>query len=126
MKIKLVIRHAITDRPLVISWLVLLLATIVVATIFAIQIRVSELNIPVRYTAFGVGITHIYNDTWYYLLNFIIFLIGGFIIHTFIALKLFSQKGTVLARLFMHTSVILIIIEYFLISAVLGIASLSQ
>lgn len=126
MRIKLVFKHALGDRPLVISWLVLLLATIIVSIIFALQIRPSELNIPVRYTAFGVGITHIYNDNWYYLLNFIIFVLGSLILHSFIALKLFSQKGVALARLFIHTSIVLLVVEYFLISSVLGIATLSQ
>ena len=126
MKVQLVLKHAISDRALVISWFVLLLATLIIAIVFATQIRASELNIPVRYTAFGVGITHIYNDTWYYLINFIIFIAGSFILHTFISLKLFLQKGTAFARLFIHLSIVLLVIEYFLISSVLGIASLSQ
>lgn len=126
MKIQLVFKHAMGDRPLVISWLALLMASIVISVIFALQIHTSELNIPTRYTAFGVGITHIYNDNWYYLLNFIIFIIASLIIHTFIALKLFSQRGTVLARLFIQASIVLVVIEYFLISSVLGIALLSQ
>lgn len=126
MKVQLVLKHAISDRPFVISWLILLVTTLVIAIIFATQIRPSELNIPVRYTTFGVGITHIYNDTWYYLLNFIIFIVGSFVLHTFIALKLFLQKGTVFARLFIHLSIVLLVVEYFLISSVLGIASLSQ
>lgn len=126
MKIQLVVKHALRDRPLVISWLVLLLASLIISIIFAIQIRPSELNIPTRYTAFGTGITHIYNETWYYLLNFVIFIIGSFFLHSFIALKLYSQRGTVLARLFLHTSIGLLIVGYFLISSVLGIASLSQ
>lgn len=126
MKVQLVLKHAISNRPLVISWFVLLLATLIIAVVFAMQIRASELNIPVRYTAFGVGITHIYNDTWYYLINFIIFIAGSFVLHTFISLKLFLQKGAVFARLFIHLSILLLAIEYFLISSVLGIASLSQ
>jgi hypothetical protein len=126
MKVKLVLKHAISDRPLVISWFVLLMATLIIAVVFATQIRASELNIPIRYTAFGVGITHIYNDTWYYLLNFIFFIVGSLVVHTFIALKLFLQKGTVFARLFIHLSIILLLVEYFLISSVLGIASFSQ
>ncbi len=122
MNVQLVFRHALQDRPLVISWLVLLISSLIVAVIFATQIQASELNIPIRYTAFGVGITHIYNDSWYYLLNFIIFIIGSLIVHTLIGLKLFSQKGSVLARLFIYISIILLCIEYFLISSVLGIA----
>ena len=126
MKVQLVFKHAIRERSLVISWLALLVASIVISIIFAIQIHASELNIPIRYTAFGVGITHIYNDTWLYLLNFIIFIIGSLILHTLITLKLFSQRGVILARLFLHTCLVLLVIEYFLISAVLGLASLSQ
>lgn len=126
MKLQLVVKHALTDRPLIISWLVLLLATLIISIIFAIQIRPSELNIPNRYTAFGIDITHIYNDTWYYLLNFIIFIIGSLVLHTFIALKLFSGHGATLARFFLHTSIGLLVIEYFLISSVLGLASISQ
>lgn len=122
MKLQLVFKHALQDRPLVISWLILLLTSIIFAIIFATQIQASELNIPIRYTAFGVGITHIYNDAWYYLLNFIIFIIGSLIVHTLIGLKLFSQKGAVFARLFVYASIILLVVEYFLISSVLGIA----
>jgi hypothetical protein len=122
MKLHLVLKHAASDRALVFSWIVFFLVLAVVTVVFATQIHASELNIPIRYTAFGVGITHIYNDAWYYLLNFIIFIVGSFVIHSLIALKLFSQKGAMLARLFIQISIILLLIEYFLISSVLGIA----
>ncbi len=124
MKIKLVLTHVLKDRFLVLSWLVLALLTIVISLLFALRIHPSELTIPVRYTAFGF--TFVYNDAWYYLLIFVLF---GFIVlalHTAIAMKLFSQKGAQFARLFMLLTIVLVIISYFLISSVLGLAALPQ
>jgi hypothetical protein len=124
MKVTITFKHALNDRPLVIAWLVLFLTSLIMAGIFATQIHPSELNISNRYTAFGV--THVYNDSWYYLLGFILFIIVSVGVHTLITLKLLSQRGATLARLFMYISLIMVVIEYFLINAVLGIASISQ
>lgn len=124
MKLQLIAKHALKDRAFVIPLLGLLLASLVIVIVFATQIKPSQLNLPIRYTTFGV--THVYNDSWYYLLGFILFIVASFIIHSLIALKLFSQKGPVIARLFLTLSIMLVVIEYFFIISVLGIALLSQ
>ncbi len=124
MKLQLIAKHAMKDRTFVIALLALLLTSTVMVIIFATQIKPSQLNLPIRYTTFGV--THVYNDSWYYLLGFILFIIAAFVIHSLIALKLFSQKGPVIARLFLIFSIMLVVIEYFYIISVLGIALLSQ
>lgn len=124
MKVAVVFRHALDDRRLVIAWIGLLITSIIASIIFATQIHPSELNVSTRYTAFGV--THVYNDSWYYLLGFVLFVVIGFVVHTLISLKLFAQKDAVFARLFVYLCIILVFIEYFLISSVLGIASISQ
>lgn len=124
MKIKLALVHAVKERSLVLPWLLLVLLTFVMSIIFAIRIHPSELTLPVRYTAYGF--TFIYNDAWYYLVVFVLF---GFVVlgvHTLITLKLFSQKGVELARLFLFLTMALAVISFFLISAVLGLAELPQ
>jgi len=124
MKIKLILTHILKDRFLVLSWLFLVFLVLITSIIFTLRIHPSELTIPVRYTAFGF--TFVYNDAWYYLIIFVFF---GFIIlalHSAIIIKLFSQKGVGLARLFMVLTILLVLIGYFLISSILGLAALPQ
>jgi hypothetical protein len=124
MKITTTLRHVIQDRPTIALWVANLLIVVITIIIAGLQIRPSELNVPTRYTTFGV--THIYNESWYYLVGFLCFMIAMFVLHTLIMLKLYDRKGILAARLFMTISAIPVIISSFYLSAIVGVASLLQ
>lgn len=124
MKITAALRHVVQDRPTIALWVANLIVVVITIIIAGLQIRPSELNIPTRYTTFGV--THIYNDSWYYLVGFLCFMIAMFILHTLIMLKLYDRKGILAARLFMAITAISVIISSFYLTAIVGVASLLQ
>lgn len=124
MRIKVVAKHALKERFMIISWAAFMIISLIVQIIFAFQIQASDLNVKVRYTAFGV--TNYYDDAWYYLLAFIGFGLFVMVFHTLIAAKLYDQRGAYFARLFILLSIVIVIIEYFIVSSVLEVSLLSR
>ena len=124
MRVRSVIKHAAKDRFLVISWFVFLITNLLVQILFAFQIKASDLNVKVRYTAFGP--TNYYDDAWYYLLSFIVFGLFVLVFHTLIAAKLYDQRGLHAARIFILLSVVVIVIQYFIVQSILQVSLLSR
>ncbi len=89
--IRVALKHAVRDRSWVIGALVLIALAFLLAVILALQIRPSELQLPVRYTSFGS--TNFYRDKWYYLLSFVFFGIFVMLMNLAISLKLYEHKG---------------------------------
>ncbi|MGI8634521.1 MAG: hypothetical protein ACR2KZ_03875 [Segetibacter sp.] len=121
---KVILQHAIRDRFMVIAGALFLLVNIIIQTIFAFQIQPSDLNVKIRYTAFGF--TNYYDNAWYYLLSFIVFWIFVLIIHLLIAAKLYDQRGAYSARLFLLLSIVIVAVEYFIVSSILEVSLLSR
>lgn len=124
MNIKENFKLILADRGYLTAVVVLLLVTIGIVIMGAINIRPSELQIPVRYTSFGI--TNFYRDRWYYLLTFLLFAIVIAAMHILVSVRLFAAKGRGLAVSFIWLSVIVLIIASVFIFAVLRVASLSQ
>ena len=117
-------KHIVRDRPIVFLWMFNLFIVVITLIAAAFHIKPSELNIPTRYTTFGT--THIYNDAWYYLIGFILFLIAATVLHALITVKLYDQKGALFARIFSTLTIMVSIIAIFQITAIIGVASLLQ
>lgn len=124
MRIRLVLQHVLKDRSLIAWWLLFVLLVIILIIVFAFQIQPSELNVLARYSVFGIA--HLYNDSWVYHLSFVGFGILVVVLHTLIALKLHAQRSAFAARLFIILSIALIVISYFFLSSVLGLAALPR
>ena len=122
--IRVALKHAIRDRSWVISALVLIFLALLLAIILVLQIRPSDLQLPVRYTSFGS--TNFYRDKWYYLLSFVFFGIFVMLMNLAISLKLYEQKGRQLSILFLGFSTAIIVIAYFVISLLFRIALIPQ
>ena len=122
--IRVALKHAVRDRSWVIGALVLIALAFLLAVILALQIRPSELQLPVRYTSFGS--TNFYRDKWYYLLSFVFFGIFVMLMNLAISLKLYEQKGRQLSILFLGLSAAIIVIAYFVISSLFRIALIPQ
>jgi len=124
MNIKEVISHMLRDRSVVIALIAivaLLVATVVVSVIY---IRPSDLQVPIRYSAYGI--TNFYRDKWYYeiILALFAFIQAG--LHIAISVRLFQVKGRDVALPFLWLTVGLLAITVTLLLAILQVASLSQ
>jgi len=124
MNIKETISNMLRDRSMVIALIVifgLLVATVVISVIY---IRPSDLQVPIRYSAYGV--TNFYRDKWYYeiLLALFGFVLAG--LHLAMTVRLFQAKGREMALAFLWLSAGILAITVTLLLAILQVASLSQ
>lgn len=105
--------------PFVIGGLIVLLTFVV----GVFNIRATELQVPVRYTSFGV--TNFYTEQWFYQLVFMLFIAVVFAIHSFISLQLYKKKGVNFAVAFQWLTVVVLVLIFLTTLAIFRIADLS-
>lgn len=123
MNIKTSLREMVGDRAFWAAWITIGLLIITIATIAAIYIRPSDLQVPVRYS--GFGITHFYRDKWYYEIVFVVFTLLVAVLHTLISAKLLEVKGRQFALGFLWLATIILTISVVFILAILRVAALT-
>lgn len=124
MHIKENLQLVLADRGYLAAIVALLVVTVLILILGAVNIRPSELQVPVRYTSFGI--TNFYRDKWYYLLAFLLFAIAVAVFHVLIGIKLYALKGRGIAVSFVWLSVVLLSVASVSIYAVFRVVSLSQ
>lgn len=124
MNIKDSLKLALADRGFIIALIGVGAATLLILLLGVFQIRPSELQVPVRYSSFGI--TNFYRDRWYYLLGFVAFALIIAVLHVLVSLRLYVSKGRELAVGFLWLSVIILLISSVFIYAILRVVSLSQ
>lgn len=117
------IKEAAKDRALVILTLVGVVLALFIIVSGLLNIRPSDIQVPVRYSAYGV--TNLYREKWYYLLSFIVAGLLFLVIHPLISLKLFQEKGRDFAVAFSAITVILCFIGILITLAVFRVVSIS-
>lgn len=85
------------------------------------QVRPSELQLVSHYSAFGI--THLYRDQWFYLLNFGLFGLFAAALHVILAVKILMLKGHSLAILFAWMGIIMIVLAWVTAYAVINVWS---
>jgi hypothetical protein len=113
----------IADRPLLIVLALFLVGCIGLLIYLATNIHPSDLQIVTHYTSFGT--TNFYRDKWYYLLNFVVFVIVMAIVHVVLCYRILVQKGHDAAIAFAWLGVVLVVISAGIVYQVLKIASLT-
>jgi hypothetical protein len=88
----------------------------------ALALDPSDLQVAVRYTAFGD--THFYRDKWYYFLSFILFGIVLGSVHIALAIKLYGRQQRQLAIGVLIFTLFLFIIGWIITRSILRIAFL--
>jgi hypothetical protein len=124
MNIKHSLSLAIKDRSYVTVWLAGFGLLVLLVVIGAIYIRPTDLQVPVRYSSFGI--TNFYREKWFYELNFIVFGILVSVFHSLIGLRFFEQRGRGFALAFQWLTVLILIIALATIITILRVVSLSQ
>lgn len=109
----------ITDRYLVILCGSLILLAIAFAIYVGLSVHPSEIQLVSHYSAFGV--THLYRDQWYYLLSFGVFGILAAVIHTILAIKLFTIKGHSIAIMFVWLGIAITLLAWITTTAVINV-----
>lgn len=104
--------------PLVIGAILILILLILGAT----NIRVSELQVPVRYSSFGI--TNFYREQWFYQLAFMGFGLIVFSLHALIGLKLYEKKDRNYAIGFQWLTVAILIMTVITVAAIFQVAEL--
>lgn len=88
----------------------------------ASQIRVSELQVPVRYSSFGI--TNFYREQWFYQFTFLVFGIGVYTLHTLLGIKLLQKKNRRFAIAFQWLTVVLLVVTVVTVAAIFQVAEL--
>lgn len=113
-------QSSIKDRayltPLIIGGLLIIILLIMGAS----HIRISELQVAVRYSSFGI--TNFYREQWFYQLTFMVFGLAVYILHTFVALKLFQKKGKSFAVGFQWLTVAILAMTVVTVAAIFQVA----
>ncbi len=104
--------------PLVIGGL-LVVALLVMGVI---NIRVSDLQVPVRYSSFGI--TNFYREQWFYQLTFLAFGLLVYITHNLVGFKLYEKKGHTFAVAFQWLTIAILLITLVTVSAIFQVADL--
>jgi len=117
------VRTTVKDRAYMTPFIIggLLLLSLFILGI--ISIRSSELQVPVRYTSFGV--TNFYTEPWFYQLSFMLFGAVVYILHGFVGVQIYKKKGDKFATSFQWFTVVIMLITLLTTYAIFRIADLS-
>lgn len=124
MHIKEQLKEAIQSRSYVIAWVangLLLLTTLVLSGLY---IRQNDLQVPIRYTAFGI--TNIYRAQWYNEFTFVGLVVLVFIFGSLIGLKLYNIKGGQFATGFMWCLGVVFAILFFMLFAIFRVIAVVE
>ena len=124
MNVKQTLRQALGDRAFFFAWLLMTLLVVTIIILGASYIRPSDLQLPVRYSSFGI--TNFYRDKWYYLISFVVFGLIVLVMHTGISLRLLTAKGRAFALAFLWMTVAMLLIASVTIYALFRVVTLSQ
>lgn len=116
--------HILADRAFLFAWILMLMLVVVIIILGASYIRPSDLQVPVRYSSFGI--TNFYRDKWYYLISFVLFGLLIVVMHTGISLRLLSAKGRPFALGFIWLSIAMLSVAAVTIYALFRVVTLSQ
>ncbi len=122
MELKLLFKEASRSRAFIVLWGIMLIQIIMLVIIASLYIHASQLQVPVRYSAFAEA--QYFRSQWLYLFNFIGFGVVVFILNSLISLKLLGVKGRHLALSFLWTSIIVLAVAILLIAAILRVAGI--
>jgi hypothetical protein len=113
-------QSSVKDRayltPLVVGGLLVIILLVMGAS----HIRISELQVAVRYSSFGI--TNFYREQWFYQLTFMVFGIAVYVLHTLVGIKLYQKKGQSFAVAFQWLTVALLAITIVTVAAIFQVA----
>ncbi|HMR73338.1 MAG TPA: hypothetical protein PKD68_05020 [Candidatus Saccharibacteria bacterium] len=122
MQNKATFKQVFADRGFLAAWVVSLLVVIAILILSVIEIRPTDLQVPIRYTAFGI--TNIHRAQWYAELAFPLFALLAMGLHTVIAVRLYALKNRDISRGFMWLTAVVLAIAFLMFSAIFRVISI--
>lgn len=119
---KAIFHSSIKDRAFVTPLILGALLIIILLVMGASNIRISELQVPVRYSSFGI--TNFYREQWFYQFAFMAFGLAVYVAHLLISLKLYEKKGHAFAVAFQWLTVAVLLTTVVTIAAIFQVAEL--
>ena len=115
-------RSAIKERSFLIPLIIGGLLVVALLILGATHNRVSELQVPVRYSSFGI--TNFYREQWFYQFAFLVFGLMVYLFHTLVSLKLYERKDPRFATAFQWLTVTILVITFVTVAAIFQVAEL--
>ncbi len=100
------------------------LALLAILILCAVNIRPSELQVPLRNTVFGI--TYTYPEQWYNELSFAGFAVLVWVAHTLISLKVFTLKDRRYAIALQYLSVAILCISFLMLLSIFRVISIVE
>lgn len=117
--VKQAIQRVLSDRPLMLLTVGIILLGFAYSIIAALSIHPSDVTVYYRYTAFGEA--HFYKSHWQYLLGFVAFGPVVAVIHLALMVKLYAIERRQTALLVGWLGVVMLILSFVYTMAVIGL-----
>lgn len=117
-------QQAVADRGYLMALIVSGVLFVANLILCAVEIRPNDLQVPIRYSAFGI--TNIYRAQWYNELGFVVFLILVFGLHTLISMKLLKIKNRTFAVAFQWLTAIILAIAFLFFLTIFRMVSIIE
>ena len=115
------IKQLLTNRYLTILSGVTIFLALSLIIFILVRVHPSDLQLVTHYTAFGV--THLYRDQWFYLLNFIGFAVIIAFVNIAITIRIYLLKGHPLAVLFAWFGIGLLVFTWIVALSIINVWS---
>lgn len=115
------IKQLLTNRYLTILSGVTIFLALSLIIFILVRVHPSDLQLVTHYTAFGV--THLYRDQWFYLLNFIGFAVIVAFVNIAITIRIYLLKGHPLAVLFAWFGIGLLVFTWIVALSIINVWS---
>lgn len=116
-------KQLLSDRPLLYMVIAISVLAILYSLYVAFSLSPTELQIAVRYTAYGE--THLYRNKWYYLVSFVIVAVLVSVAHSGLMVKLKARGVRPMALALGWLTIIIISVLFIVTQRVLSSAYLS-
>ena len=124
MTIKESIKIAFADRGFMFAWITSAVLFIIVIVLCLIEIRPSDLQVPIRYSAFGI--TNIYRAQWYNELSMAGFAVLVMVLHTLLSVRLYALKDRRYAVAFQWLTALMFGLTFFVFLAIFRVISIVE
>lgn len=121
---KAAFKQALSNRGFLIAWIVTLVVFLAIVVLCVVEIRPSDLQVPIRYSAFGI--TNIYRAQWYHELTFVGFAVLVTVLHSLVAVRLYNLKNPDVARAFLWLTSVVLAIAFFIFLAIFSVISIVE
>ena len=115
------IKQLLTNRYLTILSGVTIFLALSLTIFILVRVHPSDLQLVTHYTAFGV--THLYRDQWFYLLNFIGFAVIVAFVNIAITIRIYLLKGHPLSVLFAWFGIGLLVFTWIVALSIINVWS---